>query len=83
VRAGNQTLPFVSVTEDPTRKNRYNKPAQVTTTTDVPGCRFRPLIAAEKVDIGDVVTDPWQATCPPLLAVLAAKDGDQLRPGMV
>ncbi|MDH6242538.1 hypothetical protein [Mycobacterium sp. OTB74] len=77
MRAGNQTLTFVAVTEG-TGKSRYNKPTTVSTSTDVPGCRFRPLTADEKIDIGDVVTDPWKATCPPVPAVLAAKEGDQV-----
>jgi hypothetical protein len=51
----------------------------VRVSTDVPGCRFRPLPATETVDeTGDVVVDPWKATCPPVPAVLAAKANDEV-----
>lgn len=73
MRFGNQTLTFVSVTEDPNTLDDYGHPAQVRTETDVPGCRWRPLPATETIDaMGDKVTDPWKATCPPVAAVLNA-----------
>ena len=76
---GTTTIMFVSVTEDPTVLDRYWKPAKVRVSTDVPGCRFRPLPATETVDeTGDVVVDPWKATCPPVPAVLAAKANDEV-----
>lgn len=74
---GRTAITFVSVTDGPL--DRYNEPAKIRTTIDVPGCRFRPLPASERIDnVGDVVTDPWRATCPPLPAVVAAKAEDEL-----
>lgn len=76
---GKTTIKFVSVTEDPTVLDRYKKPAKVRVSTDVPGCHWRPLPATETIsETGDVVTDPWKATCPPVSAVLAAKAGDEV-----
>ncbi len=80
MRFGKTVLTFVSVTEDLNDLDEYGHPARVRTETDVPGCRFRPLPATEKItDTGDVVTDPWKATCPPLAAVVNAKARDEIK----
>ncbi|MGJ6126188.1 hypothetical protein QN239_26785 [Mycolicibacterium sp. Y3] len=78
---GRQTLTFVTVTEDLTNPDRYNNPAEVRTSIDVRGCHFRPLTTAEKIDLGDVVSDTWRATVPPVAAVLAAKADDEVVAG--
>ncbi len=75
---GRQTITFVSVGRDVTNLDRYGKPAQVTTPTDVPGCRFRPVSSTETINDNDKVTDVWRATCPPVGAVLAAKTTDHV-----
>lgn len=76
---GKTVLTFVSVTEDLNDLDPYGHPAQVTTETDVPGCRWRPLPATETVNqMGDVVTNPWRATCPPAPAVINAKARDEI-----
>lgn len=76
---GRQTITFVSVTYDVTDLDALGKPALIRTPTDVAGCRFRPLPATQKVDDkGQVVTNPWKATCPPAPAVINATTGDEL-----
>lgn len=76
---GKQTLTFVSVTEDLSTLDGYGHPAEVHTETDVPGCRWRPLPATEKIDqSGDVVTDAWRATVPPVAAAMNAKAQDEI-----
>ncbi|MGJ6124697.1 hypothetical protein QN239_19200 [Mycolicibacterium sp. Y3] len=81
---GRQTITFVSVTEDVTVLDRLKKPAQVRVSMDVAGCHWRPLAATDTIsETGDVVTDPWKATCPPLPAVLAAKAKDEVVVGGV
>lgn len=77
---GRQTLTFVTVTEDLNNRDRLNKPAEIRTETDVPGCRFRPLPASETArDGAQVVKDAWRATCPPVAAVVGAKSRDEIK----
>ena len=87
-RLGGQTVVFVTVTEDPNDRDRYNNPARVRSETPVRGCLFRPLTAEEQVSLGvnakrtgdvDIVTDPWKCTAPPTPAVMNAKAGDELK----
>lgn len=62
---GEQTLTFVSITEDGTNLDDLGKPTSVRTTTDVRDCHWRPLPATEKIsDTGD---------CPPVAAAVNAK----------
>ena len=92
IRLGGQVVTFVTVTEDPDNRDRYNSPARVRTETPVRGCLFRPMTAEEKVALGynakrsgdtDVVTDPWKCTAPPVAAVMNAKAGDEIKVGGV
>ncbi len=77
---GGQTVTFVTVTEDPDNRDRYGNPALVRTEVPVPGCRFRPLTAKEKIEGGfNTVQDPWKATCPPVAAVVEAASTDELK----
>ncbi|AEJ93972.1 head-to-tail stopper [Mycobacterium phage Thibault] len=70
---GGQTVTFVTITEDLNDRDKYNNPRQVRTETPVPGCRFRPLSAKEKVEFGyNTVTDPWKCTAPAIPAVMDA-----------
>lgn len=80
---GGQTVYFVTVAEDPTVRDRYNNPTLVRTQVGVPGCRFRPLSAQEKIELGDIVTDPWKCTAPPKAAVINARSGDEVLVGGV
>lgn len=80
---GGQTVTFVSVVEDPTTRDRYNAPQKVRTETAVTGCRFRPLSAQEKIELGDIIGDPWKCTAPPVPAVLNAKSSDEVKVGGV
>lgn len=80
MRFGRQVVTFIKITEDPDQRDEDNNPLIVRTETPVPGCRFRPLKAEEKVALGiDLATDPWQATCPPMSAVKAASAGDEVK----
>lgn len=76
---GGQTVFFVTVAEDLTNRDRYNHPAQTRTEVAVHGCRFRPLSAKEKIELGDIVTDPWKCTAPCVAAVVNARSGDEVR----
>lgn len=79
MRFGAQTVTFIAVTEDLLNRDRYNNPTEVRTEVDVVGCHFRPLTAKEKLELGDVATDPWKCTAPPDAAVLAAAAVDELK----
>lgn len=80
MRFGRQTITVITVTEDLDDRDRLGKPALVRTEVDVPGCRFRPLPATEKAQDGtQVVKDRWQATCPPVPAVVGASSRDEIR----
>lgn len=49
-------------------------------TTDVPGCRHRPLPFSETAEGDtDVATENWKTTAPPVPAVLAAQADGVLR----
>ena len=85
---GNQTVRFVTVTEDLSNRDRYNSPELIRTEIPVPGCRFRPLSAEEKIALGynakrsgdtDVVSDPWRCTAPPAAAVMGAEAGGEVK----
>lgn len=78
---GGQTVTFVKVTEDPTSRNRYNEPATITTSTDVPGCLFRSMTYKEiggRWDPTDEITQRWRLTAPPVPAVLNASGTDEV-----
>lgn len=76
---GKQTITFVTVTEDTSVLDAYGKPALIRTPTDVTGCHFRPLPATQTItDNGQIVTNPWRATCPPDAAAINAKTRDEL-----
>jgi hypothetical protein len=76
---GNQTVVFVTLTEDLNNRDKYNTPVVVRTEVPVAGCRFRPLTAKEKFDLGtDVVTDPQKITAPPVAAVVGASANDEV-----
>ncbi|WPH57639.1 hypothetical protein [Mycobacterium phage WXIN] len=88
MRMGGQTVVFVTVTEDPTQRDRYKKPLRIETDTPVRGCRFRPLTAEEKTNLStsnelrgdiDVITDPWRCTTPPSPTVMNAGVGDVVK----
>ena len=80
MRFGGTTVVFVTLTEDLNNRDKYNTPVVVRTEVPVEGCRFRPLTAKEKIDIGtDLITDPWKATCPPDPAVIGAKAIDEVK----
>lgn len=76
---GSQTASFVTVTEDLDNRDRYNNPLKVRTEIAVTGCRFRPLTAKEKIELGDIVTDPWKLTAPPVAAVVNAQPNDEVK----
>lgn len=76
---GGQTLIFVTVTENLAVRDEFNKPALVRTEVSVPGCRFRPLKASEKIDLGlNTFKDPWKCTAPPVAAVMAMTSIDEV-----
>lgn len=75
---GNQTVTFVTVTENLAVRDRYNQPTKVRVGVAVPNCRFRPMTAQETIDLGDVVNDPYKCTAPPVAAVLAADSIDEV-----
>lgn len=76
---GGQTVVFVTVTEDLDNRDRYNNPIRVRTEISVPGCHFRPLTAKEKLELGDIVQDPWKCTAPPVAAVMNAQAIDEVK----
>lgn len=77
MRFGAQTVNFITITEDLNNRDSHNNPVPVETPTPVSGCRFRPLKAEEKIDLGtDKVKDPWKCTAPPVAAAMGAKPGD-------
>ncbi|MFN6550662.1 hypothetical protein ACP6C7_18835 [Mycolicibacterium septicum] len=77
---GGQTITFVSVTEDLGTRDRYGNPALIRAEVPVPGCRFRPLTAKEKIEGGfNTVQDPWKATCPPAPAVVGAASNGEVK----
>lgn len=76
---GGQTVTFVTVSEDLNNRDRYRNPIRVRTEVAVPGCRFRPLTAKERQELGDIVRDPWKCTAPPVAAVLNADAIDEVK----
>ncbi|MCV7358156.1 hypothetical protein H7K04_22235 [Mycolicibacterium fluoranthenivorans] len=74
-------LTFVTVVaEDLDDRDKYGNPEPVLAETAVPGCRFRPLPAAETTKDGtDVVRDQWRATCPPAAAAVGATSRDAIK----
>lgn len=76
---GPTTVTFVKVIEDDTNRDEWNNPTETRTTTDVPGCMFRPLTFKEQAPVDvDKVTNRWKCTAPPVAAVLAAAATDEL-----
>lgn len=77
---GGQLVVFVTVTENLAVRDKYNKPTLVRTEVSVPGCRFRPLKASEKIDLGlNTLKDPWKCTAPPVAAVMAMTSIDEVK----
>lgn len=77
---GGQLVIFVTVTENLAVRDEFNKPALVRTEVSVPGCRFRPLKASEKIDLGlNTLKDPWKCTAPPVAAVMAMTSIDEVK----
>lgn len=76
---GGQTVTFVAIAEDLNDRDRYNKPARVRTEVSVAGCRFRPMSAKEKTELGTNVTDPWKLTAPPVAVALNAKSDGEIK----
>jgi hypothetical protein len=79
VSFGNDTVYFVTVTEDTNNRDRYGKPEKIRTETAVTGCHFRPLTAKEKIELGDIVTDPYKCTAPPVSTAMNANAKDELK----
>jgi hypothetical protein len=77
---GDQTVGFVTITDG--ALDELGIPAQVRTTVNVPGCRFRPLSAAETVDLTDVATEVWKCTAPPSAAALVDATGELVHDGV-
>lgn len=75
---GRQTVIFVTISEDPDSRDRYNQPQKVRTEVPVAGCRFRPLTFREKLELGDIATEVWRCTAPPHPAVMGAKAIDEV-----
>ncbi|MBF4194668.1 phage head completion protein [Mycolicibacterium phlei] len=76
---GNQTVTVVIVTGDDDVRDRYNNPQEVRTEVTITGCRFRPMTAKEKQELGDIATEPWKLTAPPVPGLLAARAIDEIR----
>lgn len=76
---GHRTAVFVTVTEDPSTRDRYNNPLKVRTEVPVTGCHFRPLTFTEKIDLGDINTERWKLTAPTVGAVLGATTVDEVK----
>lgn len=76
---GGQTVTFVTVTEDTNNRDRYGNPALVRAEVDVAGCHFRPLSAKETLGLGDIATDPWKCTAPPVAAALGATVNSEVK----
>ena len=72
---GGQVVTFVTNTLG--AEGRFER--EVTpTSTDVPGCRFRPLGTSEIVAETDLATEVWKCTAPPVAAALNATATSQL-----
>lgn len=70
---GSQTLVFTVLTGTG-EYNDFGEETTEPTQAPVEGCRNRPLSAAEAAEAyGDVARQVWRATCPPDVAVTAAK----------
>lgn len=78
---GHDTVTFVTVTDNPSVKNRYGNPQQVRTETSVQGCHVRPLKPSEKIELGDISKDGWKITAPPVDVVLNASATDEVQIG--
>lgn len=75
---GNQTVTFVTISQDTDNRDRWNKPATVRTEVEVPGCRFRPMTVTEQVNTGDIATQVWKGTIPPVPVALNAGPMDEV-----
>src|SRR5690348_3402481 len=76
---GGQTVTLLTVTEDPSQRDRYNKPAKVRTEHQVKGCRFRPLEFSEQIEFGDLSLQKYRLTAPPVAAILAGDTVDEVK----
>ncbi len=76
---GGQTVTIVTVTEDPTQRDRYNKPLKVRTEHPVKGCRFRPLDFSEQIELGDLTLQKYRLTAPPVAAIVNADAIDEVK----
>ena len=78
---GDQSVTFVTVTGTGVF-NDYGEEVVTTTETVVAGCRHRPLSAAEATEaFGNVATQIWKSSCPPVAAAIAAKASGTLKEG--
>lgn len=80
MRFGGQTVTFITNTESPDSRDRYNNPAEIRTEVEVPGCRFRPLTFSEEIDeSGDKTVERWKLTAPPVPAAIDAQPRGELK----
>ena len=76
---GGQTAIVVAKAFNNTTRDRYNRPLEVLAEFEVPGCRFRPMDYQELIDLGDVTTQKWRLTAPPVAAILDASAIDEIK----
>lgn len=83
MRMGGQTVTVVTKAEDLNNRDRYNKPAIVTTEVVVKDCHFAPARGlrtwGEDQELGDISTEVFKLTAPPNTALLAAKARDEVK----
>lgn len=76
---GNAVVTFVKVAENDSVRDRYGHPAETTTSTDVPGCLFRPVSFKETSPIAtQQVLQRWKCTAPPVAAAMGAAATDEV-----
>lgn len=76
---GGNTVVVVTVSDHPTDKDRYNHPLEVRTEVSVKGCRWRPLTFQELTQLGDISTERWRLTAPPVPAILNLSADDEVK----
>lgn len=75
---GGQVVTFVKITPTGVYGDR-GTPELAETSTQVPGCRHRPLTFQETIELNlDTATEWWKTTAPPVPAVLAATANDEI-----
>lgn len=75
---GAQAVTIVTISEDSSQRDRYNKPLKVRTEHAVKGCRFRPLEFSEEIKFGDLALQKYKLTAPPVPAILAGDTVDEI-----